>query len=189
MFTSKVRLKPQFASFARKKEFNYILTDLLSRHHPLTTAARHFAPLGFALILGFAGCTSAAPGSSPAPDGNASRREVWHDAELLAAREPGREVLLGAGESMAPVYGDGSVLVIRPVAYEQLRAGMTIVYLNQEGRRIAHRLLRQEQHGWRAGGLNNDEPDAELVTPENLLGVVYASLVHEPDGGKSGSAK
>ena len=97
----------------------------------------------------------------------------------MAAREPGREVLFGAGESMAPVYGDGSVLVTRPIDYRQLRAGMTVVYVSIEGHRVAHRLIRLEDHGWRAQGINNDTPDAELVTPENLVGVVYASLAQE----------
>ena len=141
------------------------------------------------ILLPCLGCSSPAAGRSPATSAGTSPREVWRDAELLAARESGRDVLVGAGESMAPVYGDGSVLVIRPVPYEQLRAGMTVVYLNSEGRRIAHRLWRQETKGWRARGLNNTEPDAELVTPQNLVGVVYASLARDPEGGGAGPAK
>ncbi|HWA10492.1 MAG TPA: S24/S26 family peptidase [Opitutaceae bacterium] len=142
-----------------------------------------------AALFGLIGCTSTSVPAVPTPGAASSQRELWHDAELLAAREPGRDVLLGAGESMAPVYGDGSVLVIRPMAYAELRAGMTVVYLNREGRRIAHRLWRQEENGWRARGLNNAEPDTELVTAENLVGVVYASLAREPAEGTSAAAK
>ncbi len=123
-----------------------------------------------------------------APSTRVSRREVWHDAELLAGLEPGRDVLVGAGDSMAPVYGDGTILVIRPVSFNELHEGMTVVYLNSEGRRVAHRLVQHEERGWRARGLNNPEPDDELITPQNLLGQVYASLAHEPDETKAGAA-
>lgn len=132
---------------------------------------------GWGVVLG--GCAAHVQPASRTRVSNGSRREVWQDAELLAAREPGREVLLGAGESMAPVYGDGSVLVTRPIDYRQLRAGMTVVYVNSEGHRVAHRLIRLEDHGWRAQGINNGTPDPELVTPENLVGVVYASLAQD----------
>jgi len=37
-------------------------------------------------------------------------------------------------------------------------------------------------HGWRVEGLNNDEEDPELVTPQNLIGVVYATLNYGDDG-------
>jgi hypothetical protein len=141
------------------------------------TPKRRIRAAGLCAIIGVAGCTgpNARTTPEPTPPGTA-RREAWHDAELLAAIEPGRDVLLGAGDSMAPIYGDGTILVIRPVAFEDLREGMTVVYLNSEGRRVAHRLVRHEQEGWRAQGLNNLEPDSELVTARNLVGQLYASL-------------
>jgi hypothetical protein len=145
--------------------------------------------LGVCLMVWVAGCAEPPAESAPAPSADVARRETWHDAELLAAREEGRDVLVGAGESMAPVYGDGTVLVVRPIAFDQLHEGMTVVYLNSQGRRIAHRLLRREEQGWRARGLNNATPDDELVTPQNLIGVVYASLMHEPAGDKPSPAK
>lgn len=132
---------------------------------------------GWGVVLG--GCATAVQPANRTRVSNGQRREIWQDAELLAAREPGREVLFGAGESMAPVYGDGSVLVTRPIDYRQLRAGMTVVYVTVEGHRVAHRLIRQEDHGWRAQGINNATPDPDLVTPENLVGVVYASLAQD----------
>jgi hypothetical protein len=152
--------------------------------------SRRLAVAGISAMLWWLpGC--AEPVSRPqtaAPSTHVSRREVWHDAELLAGLEPGRDVLVGAGDSMAPVYGDGTILVIRPVAFNELREGMTVVYLNSEGRRVAHRLVQHEERGWRARGLNNPELDDELITPQNLLGQVYASLAHEPDGTKTGPA-
>jgi hypothetical protein len=144
-----------------------------------------FAATGWSVLT--AGCASHAQTPARPRVSNGSRREVWQDAELLAAREPGREVLFGAGESMAPVYGDGSVLVTRPIDYRQLRPGMTVVYINGEGRRVAHKLIRLEDHGWRAQGINNAAPDSDLVTPENLVGVVYASLAE--DAGATSAAE
>ncbi len=132
---------------------------------------------GWSVVLG--GCAAQVQPASRTRVSNGARREIWQDAELLAAREPGREVLVGAGDSMAPVYGDGSVLVTRPIDYRQLRAGMTVVYVNVEGHRVAHRLIRLEDHGWRAQGINNATPDADLVTAENLVGVVYVSLAQD----------
>jgi hypothetical protein len=169
-------------------EINCILTISRRGPDPLTTTKHFFSP-GLLLALALAGCSSPVAQTLPTPSANVPRQEAWHDAELLATREPGREVLVGAGDSMAPVYGDGTVLVVRPVSFDQLRAGMTVVYLDSEGRRIAHRLVSREEHGWQARGLNNTDPDPELVTAQNLIGEVYASLAHEPQGGEARPAK
>lgn len=154
------------------------------------TANCRIRTAGLSAIMWVAGCAGPAARTTPElPAPGTARREVWHDAELLAAIEPGRDVLFGAGDSMAPVYGDGTVLVIRPVAFEDLREGMTVVYLNSDGRRVAHRLVRREQEGWRAQGLNNREPDPELVTMENLVGQLYASLARPVDDKTHGPAQ
>lgn len=114
--------------------------------------------------------------TSIVPSSNVSRLQAWQDASSVAARGEGRASLAGAGESMNPVYGDNTMLVVTPIAYEKLQAGMTVVYINKQGRRVAHQLIGKEKQGWRAQGLNNEVADAELVTPENLVGVVYASM-------------
>ncbi|HRE81129.1 MAG TPA: hypothetical protein PLN52_08780, partial [Opitutaceae bacterium] len=51
-----------------------------------------------------------------------------------------------------------------------------VAYLNQDGRRVVHRLREQTSGGWQLQGLNNGFVDREKVTPKNFLGVVYASL-------------
>jgi hypothetical protein len=71
------------------------------------------------------------------------------------------------------------MLVVAPIAFVDLQEGMTVVYTNRHGRRVAHQLLSLTRRGWRVQGLNNQAEDAELVTPENLIGVVYASLATE----------
>jgi hypothetical protein len=137
------------------------------------------------LLLG--GCattapTVAPPPAQPAPTANVQTIQAWKDAEMLAARDPGRTAFVGGGTSMNPVYGDNTMLVAVPIDFKDLQAGMYVVYLNRNNRRVAHRLVAKESKGWRAQGLNNPEEDNDLVTPENLIGVIYASLTHEEEG-------
>ena len=120
--------------------------------------------------------TSAVP-----PSANVSVDDAWRDAKLVAGREPGRTPAVGTGSSMQPVYGDQTMLVINPIAYDQLQVGMIVAYLNVRGVRVVHRLVEKVEGGWRVLGLNNARIDNELVTPKNLLGVVYASFNYDSD--------
>lgn len=142
--------------------------------------------LGLAVLAGlFSGCetdgagTPAASAQPMTPSANVKKVQAWKDAEMLAGREAGREALVGGGDSMKPIYGDNTMLVVTPINYADLQEGMTVVYTNRHGRRVAHQLLSPTRSGWRVQGLNNEAEDAELVTPENLIGVVYASLATE----------
>ena len=58
---------------------------------------------------------------------------------------------------------------------------MIVAYLNVRGVRVVHRLVEKVEGGWRVLGLNNARIDNELVTPKNLLGVVYASFNYDSD--------
>jgi len=80
---------------------------------------------------------------------------------------------------MQPVFGDNTMIVITKIAYEELKGGMTVAYLNRRGRQVVHQILAQDGGGWRVQGLNNEKEDIEQVTRENLLGVVYASFAAE----------
>lgn len=150
---------------------------------------RHLAGVvGLLTAAWGAGCTSArnsgevtrsesGGGSAKlAPSANVSRMEAWRDAEALAARVPGGVSAVGSGESMAPVFGDNTLLVLAPLAFEELAAGMTIAYRNSQGFQVVHQLRERTRHGWTVQGLNNEVADRECVTRENFLGVVYASL-------------
>lgn len=141
------------------------------------------------LLLGAASCASAPPPSPPPaapeaaapPAANVGVDQAWRDAKLVAARGTGRIPVVGAGSSMEPIYGDNTMLVISPIAYNQLRAGMTIAYRNSDGLRVVHVLVEKLDDGWRVKGLNNAVPDPELVTRKNLIGVVYASFNYDDD--------
>lgn len=106
----------------------------------------------------------------------AAKLEAWRDAEKLASLGQDRTSVAGAGESMAPVYNEDSLLVIAKVGYHELAAGMNVAYRSREGRQVVHQLIEPTPDGWRVRGLNNGDADRERVTSKNLLGVVYASL-------------
>jgi hypothetical protein len=144
----------------------------------LSSILPKLAPV-FLLAL-FAGCASetADPAS---PSANVRKLQAWNDAEMLAQRAEGRSAAAGAGNSMLPVYGDNTMLVITAVPYDSLRPGMTVAYRNSRGVEVVHKLIGEELGGWRVAGLNNDEADAELVTRFNLIGVVYATLNYDAD--------
>ena len=120
----------------------------------------------------------ASPRPTPPPSSEVSRNQAWRDAEAVAALDPGRLTVIGAGESMRPVYGDNTVLVLQKVPYASLEANMNVAYRNQRGVIVLNRLVGRDETGWRAIGLNNQEEDRERVTPQNLLGVVYASFAN-----------
>jgi len=98
---------------------------------------------------------------------------------MVAAREPGRIPVVGTGSSMQPVYGDNTMLVVRPIDYDLLQAGMTVAYVDHNGVRVVHRLIEKVADGWRVMGLNNERVDNELVTRKNLIGEVYASFNYD----------
>lgn len=161
---------------------------------------RAFSPIcgrlvGLVILLLVVGCESdsSAPVKSPSttpapalgsgkatPTANVSKLQAWKDAELIASLGPGRLEVIGTGDSMRPVYGDATILVISRVPFDQLKSGMTVAYTNVRGGRVVHQLLEKDRLGWRIQGLNNATEDRERVTRENLIGVVYASLAYDP---------
>ena len=121
-------------------------------------------------------------GPKEAPAANVSKLQAWKDAELIASLAPGRTEVVGAGESMKPVYGENTILVISKIGFGDLQPGMSAVYTNRRGRQVVHQLLERKANGWRVQGINNDKEDLDRVTAENLVGVVYASLSYSSDG-------
>ena len=62
-----------------------------------------------------------------------TRNQAWRDAEAVASQEPDRLTVIGASDSMLPVYGENTVLVLKKVAYENLVASMNVAYRNDHG--------------------------------------------------------
>ena len=99
-------------------------------------------------------------------------------AETAAAPQAGAHAFFGVGNSMEPIYASGTALVVTPCAFQQLRRGMSVVYVNHNGQGVAHVLKGKIHDGWIAQGTNNPLEDQDLVTEANLVGVVtqaYAS--------------
>jgi hypothetical protein len=131
-----------------------------------------------AVLAGLTGCaevpSSAEPKPVPATD--VGRLEAWRDAERVAAKSGDRVTVIGAGDSMRPIYGENTVLVLNKIDFDQLRPGMQVGYVSEAGRRVVHVLVAKDARGWMVRGLNNEAMDAERVTRYNLIGIVYASF-------------
>ena len=114
---------------------------------------------------------------APAPVMVAKGRE-FRAADAAAKNIEGAQAFLGAGESMEPLYATGTAIVVMPCKFSQLHAGMSVVYVSHSGRGVAHVLVNEMPGGWIAQGLNNKSEDSDLVTADNLVGVIvqaYAS--------------
>ena len=96
-------------------------------------------------------------------------------AELRAKQTPGDFALIGAGSSMEPMYVAGTAIVVHPQSYTTLRRGQPVVYRNSRGRLVAHMLIEETRGGWIVVGVNNAEADDDLVTRDNLVGVIKAA--------------
>lgn len=98
--------------------------------------------------------------------------EQLRQAEHAAAAIPGAEALWGVGASMEPLFPSKTAVVVVPVKFQDLKKGMTVVYMSRRGRMVAHSLTGDMPQGWIAQGVNNDREDDDLVTRVNLVGVI-----------------
>jgi hypothetical protein len=108
--------------------------------------------------------------------------DAWRLAEKYAATHARCDVMVGRGDSMLPLYRDRTVLVIQSVAMAELQAGMTVVFIGDQGRPVAHALLEKTPAGWRAMGVGNREADRTLVRYRNFLGVVVRAYAPAAPG-------
>lgn len=92
------------------------------------------------------------------------------------AKRIGGSAMRVVGSSMLPYFGDGSVLVVKPVDFGALRAGVVVVYRNRFGELVSHRVENKVAGGWVVRGANNRANDSTLVTADNLVGEVYVTL-------------
>ncbi len=135
---------------------------------------------GFGLS-GFA--TQSALGASPAefsafsPAARVVRPfEAIRLGKEYVASHPGTDFLVGSGDSMLPLYKDHTVVITQRIAMSELRRGMTVAYMGESGRPVAHVLVKKTLGGWVAKGVGNSEYDSALVTRDNLMGVVVKAF-------------
>lgn len=128
------------------------------------------------LFLFASGCETT---RTPDPSSTSPRGDVIRAAVDLERQENGREATIGGGESMAPVFGENSVIVTHPIAFKELEVGMMVAFFNEDGIRVVHQLIKLTPNGWVSQGLNNAFPDEGFVTAENLIGEVYGVFQSE----------
>lgn len=138
-----------------------------------TTATGHERRIDWAHGI-FVGC-------SPRPV-LVAEEEAWQRATTLTEHTPDAFVLVGSGQSMQPLYGPGTILVLRHLPFNELRRGQTVLYRNQDRKVVAHVLVSKARDGWRAQGLNNASHDMEPVRTDNLVGIVVAAFNPVADG-------
>jgi hypothetical protein len=148
-----------------------------------TRKSRVFAALALATAgLCFGGCTTYTPAgnmelfvrTAPVPALVPHGKELAA-AEAHAARDANSFALIGAGKSMEPMYVSGTAIVVHEQSFKTLHVGMPVVYRNSRGYYVAHMLVEEMRDGWLAIGINNAEPDQELVTSSNFVGVIQAA--------------
>jgi hypothetical protein len=105
---------------------------------------------------------------SPAPR-LSGRSRPCGSVKSTSAEHPGTDFLVGSGDSMLPLYKDHTVVITQKDRGSDLRAGMTAVYIGDQGRPVAHVLVKKTRtDGSRWGSAT---PSATTpVTEENLIG-------------------
>ncbi len=109
--------------------------------------------------------------NTPAPRLVAEGQQL-KTAEKVAAGIPGAQALWGIGRSMEPLYATNTAVIVQEIKYDDLKKGMTVVYIKSNGRRVAHSIVGETRGGFLVQGVSNDEEDAELVTEKNFIGIV-----------------
>jgi signal peptidase I len=128
-----------------------------------------------ALLLAIVSFSQAAT-KMVAPMAPVTLRDAMSDATTLASQHADARVLKISGSSMHPFFGEGALIVVKPISDSKLRAGMVVVYQNRFGETVAHRLVSRQNGSWIAKGYNNSEVDSTPVNASNLVGVVYATF-------------
>lgn len=114
---------------------------------------------------------------TPAPRLVAEGKQL-RTAEEAAAKLPGAQAFWGIGRSMEPLYATNTAVVVQEIDYEEIKKGMTVVYLKSTGVRVCHSVVGETTGGYLVQGVNNDVEDAELITKDNFIGIIvqaYAS--------------
>ncbi len=104
------------------------------------------------------------------------REKLWQAAEYYSRLRPGSAVLSGEGEDMMPLYAPGTLLVVEPILYDDLKEGMTAILRDQAGMRAARFLVEKTPKGWTTRRLAAKEPDEQPMAPENYIGVVVMAF-------------
>ena len=126
----------------------------------------------------FIGCNTTAQNNTTfAP---VEYNEAFKLGQMVKFRDSGAYMARTSGTSMEPVLTKNTIIIVRPIDFDDLEVGMTVGYTNKDGYRVLHQLVRRAgSEAWIAKGINNTREDKERVTRRNLLGVLYTVLYNE----------
>ncbi|MDP4610305.1 MAG: S24/S26 family peptidase [Opitutales bacterium] len=106
--------------------------------------------------------------------------EAFKLGQMVKFNDSGAYMARTSGTSMEPVLTKNTIIIVRPIDFEDLEVGMTVGYTNKDGHRVLHQLIRRAgSEAWIAKGINNAREDKDRVTRRNLLGVLYTVLYNE----------
>ncbi len=108
---------------------------------------------------------------TPAPVYVADNQSITKMAEV-EGEKIGGDWFYGRGNSMYPYYPANTAIVTKPIKYDDIKKGMTLVYRKRNGNLVAHVVIGEDGRGYIVQGVNNNEPDVESVNEKNLVGVV-----------------
>lgn len=111
----------------------------------------------------------------------ATETHPWRSGLEIARHVPNSDVLVGHGDSLLPLYPDGTVLVVQTIQLMSLRPGMTVVFMGRAGDPFslkAQILVKHYEDGrWLVAGLEPAAPRSRgRLDESNYIGVVVAAL-------------
>ncbi len=110
-------------------------------------------------------------------------------AEAAASQLPNAQAFWGIGRSMEPLYASNTAVIVQEIKYDDIKKGMTVVYLKSTGVRVCHSVVGETRGGFLVQGVNNDEEDAELVTEANFIGVIVQAFASADTAFRTEAAK
>ncbi len=119
-------------------------------------------------------------GLSPRPE-PVGPFEGLHRAEAYVKAHPGSDYAVGIGNSMLPLYKEHTVLITEKRPLDELKRGMTVLFVGDQGYPVAHTLVQETTRGWIAMGAGNKAPDRTLVRSANYIGLVVQALEPSED--------
>lgn len=88
----------------------------------------------------------------------------------------GNEIMVVLSGSMSPTFQTGSIVGVKPIAYEQIKVGDIITFKDPEGRTITHRVRQITENGLITKGDANDAEDSAPATKDRIIGEVQFSV-------------
>ena len=134
--------------------------------------------LSVCALMNFTGCnTTATNHTTFAP---IEYDKAFKLGQMVKFKDSGAYMARTSGTSMEPVLTKNTIIIVRPIPFEDLEAGMTVGYTNKDGYRVLHQIVRRAgADAWVAKGINNVHEDKDRVTRRNLLGVLYTVLYND----------